>query len=488
MANLKCIGLTVLILATLSSSLVLAANPLDAVVKNALHQYQPIENSGFAIAVIKDGKVIFKNAYGYRDREKKLAVTTKTLFALGSSTKSFTSMALKIAEARGLIDFNQPVKKYVPELAFSDATITDQATLVDLLAHRTGLPRHDALWYLSGFNRYELIKRISCLPFQKKPTGGFRHSYVYNNLLVTAAGVALERVSGKTWEEFVQDNILNPIGMRDSGFAAPDFSKDFAQPYLLDQRIPYKDYTNIAPAAALISNVDDLSLWVLTQLAHGVSPSGATLLSRAQMDSMYLPANKTSETENAGLGWFIDQFAGTSLIVHQGDSDGYHAYVSFIPSKNLGLVAISNQHINDFPDKVAEQVYRYLMKDSPQLADEGKKSSKAPLFGSQKLEDRPTGLADQPSDQGNKTAQNFENSGYGVITLTNESGKDYLSYGPNKWRIWRIPFLGYLFYIDAYAKRTWVPFYFPDGARGFSLPLEPTTESIYFKLQPTRPI
>ncbi|HVK60389.1 MAG TPA: serine hydrolase, partial [Bdellovibrionales bacterium] len=142
----------------LAPAMVFAQTPesLDSVISAALKSTQPSANSGLSIAIVKDGKVIFAKGYGYRDREKHLPVTSKTLFAIGSTSKAFTSFALKMAESRGLVEFNSPVKNIFPEFALMNKRATEEANLIDLLSHRIGLPRHDALWYLSDIKREEI--------------------------------------------------------------------------------------------------------------------------------------------------------------------------------------------------------------------------------------------------------------------------------------------------------------------------------------------
>ena len=125
---------------------------------------------GVAVAVVKDGQVIHAKGYGYRDLEKKLPVTTQTVFAIGSITKSFTVTALGMLADEGKLDWDRPVREYLPEFRLYDAAASERMTPRDLVTHRSGLPRHDALWYNSGFSRREMVERLRYL----EPSKDFR--------------------------------------------------------------------------------------------------------------------------------------------------------------------------------------------------------------------------------------------------------------------------------------------------------------------------
>src|SRR5262249_27079148 len=118
---------------------------------------------GLALAVVQDGKVIYIKGYGYRDVANKLPVTPNTLFAIGSITKSFTSLTFSMLNDEGKVDWDKPVREYLPEFTLYDEVATQRATPRDLFSHRTGLPRHDLVWYGSGFSRADLFHRLRYL-------------------------------------------------------------------------------------------------------------------------------------------------------------------------------------------------------------------------------------------------------------------------------------------------------------------------------------
>src|SRR5271154_702119 len=117
--------------------------------------------AGFAVAVVEKNKVIYTNGYGYRDYENKVPVTPNTLFAIGSCTKAFTASLLGMLRQDGKVEYDKPVRNYLPELKFFNNEMNDKITLRDMMCHRTGLPRHDLSWYLfSTQSRDSLIQRI----------------------------------------------------------------------------------------------------------------------------------------------------------------------------------------------------------------------------------------------------------------------------------------------------------------------------------------
>src|SRR5918911_376082 len=158
---------------------------------------------GAAVAVVKDGAVIFCQGFGLRDVGRRLEVTPHTLFPIASCTKAFTTLGLAILVDEGKLDWDAPVRRYVPTFALHDPVATERMTPRDLVTHRSGLPRHDLLWYGTAYTRHEIFNRLRYL----EPSKDFRAIWQYQNLMYMAAGVVVEHISGCTWEEFVQQRI-----------------------------------------------------------------------------------------------------------------------------------------------------------------------------------------------------------------------------------------------------------------------------------------
>ncbi len=168
-------------------------NGLDAELEKLLSAwYAP----GFAIAIVEKDKVIYSKGFGFRDYDKKLPVTPNTLFAIGSSSKAFTSGVLGILREANKLSFDDSPIKYVPELRFHNAGMNDLITIKDIMTHRTGLPRHDYSWYLfPTHSRDSLMQRIE----HQQPFAGVREKWYYNNFMFLTQGVIAERITGKSW-------------------------------------------------------------------------------------------------------------------------------------------------------------------------------------------------------------------------------------------------------------------------------------------------
>ncbi|MGH9800472.1 MAG: serine hydrolase domain-containing protein, partial [Blastocatellia bacterium] len=159
---------------------------------------------GLSLAIVKDGKIVYAKGYGYRDVVKKLPVTPDTLFAIGSNSKSFTAAALGILADEGKLDWDKPVREYMPDFRLYDEYATANLRVRDLVSHQSGLPRHDLLWYGSPLSRKELFDHLRYL----EPNRKLHEKYQYNNLMFMTAGFLVERLSGQTWEEFVSKRIF----------------------------------------------------------------------------------------------------------------------------------------------------------------------------------------------------------------------------------------------------------------------------------------
>lgn len=314
---------------------------LDAFVKT----YQPVENTGIAVGIVKDGELVFFKGYGYRDREKKLPVTEHTVFAIGSITKMFVATSLAMLQDEGKVSFDQPVKLYLPEFGLESPAVAEQANLYDLLSHQTGLPRHDILAIFSPFNTLELISKLPYLEMNKAEGMGFRSGKMqYNNLMFMVAGHLVRKLSGTSWYEFVRERIAGPIGMRETSYSIDGFdTADAALPYRKDDRIPYYSIGGAAAAGSMNSTVADMAKWIAFHLADGQG-----LMRRGSLAKMYEKRSDGSVPEQGidlgyGLGMMLGLVDGKTVVYHGGNINGFSAHASFMPDTGVGLVVLVNQ-------------------------------------------------------------------------------------------------------------------------------------------------
>jgi CubicO group peptidase (beta-lactamase class C family) len=306
---------------------------------------------GMAVGVVKDSEVIYMQGFGYRDVEKQLPVTPRTLFAIGSSTKAFTAMAVGMLVDYAKLDLDMPLIEYMPDFRLYDDYATLHATPRDILCYRTGIPSYDALWILSSGSRDEFYHRLRYL----EPNAGFREVFQYNNLMYMVAGVLIGRLSGGSWESFIDERIFKPLGMEHSNFSVINSQKanDFAQPYMTFSgepvKVPFRNIDATGPGGSINSNVKDMTQWVLLHLNKGKS-GDVQLVSDANLAQTHLPNivikcplyEKMTQFSVYGQGWGISNYRGYSLIEHGGNIDGFSALVSFMPEEKIGIVVLSN--------------------------------------------------------------------------------------------------------------------------------------------------
>jgi len=162
---------------------------------------------GFSVAVVQGNKVVYSKGFGYKDLENKIKVDENTLFPIGSTSKAFTTALLGIMEdEKGLIFTDSP-RKYLPELEFYNNDLNNNITLLDMVSHRTGLPRHDLSWYLFPTeNKDSLLARVK----YHKPFTEIRKQWYYNNFMYLAQGLITEHLTGKSWEENIRERFFEP--------------------------------------------------------------------------------------------------------------------------------------------------------------------------------------------------------------------------------------------------------------------------------------
>ena len=177
---------------------------LDEYIADLLTEW---EVPGLAIAVVRDGEVIHLKGYGYRDPENHLPVTTKTLFPIGSITKSFLAVTYGILVDDGRLDWDTPVREYLPDFRLYDPVATARITPRDLMSHRTGLPGHKFFMYFSGFTQEEMFERLRYLA----PIADLRTTFQYSNLMFMIAGYMVRPLTGMTWEEFTRERQVQPV-------------------------------------------------------------------------------------------------------------------------------------------------------------------------------------------------------------------------------------------------------------------------------------
>ncbi len=391
---------------------------------------------GLGISIVKDGKVIFSKGFGFRDVKKGLKVTPKTLFAIGSCSKAFTAATMGILVDEGKLDWDKPVREYLPSFKLKDPFATEGMTPRDLVCHRSGLPRHDLMWYGSSATRKELFDRLQYLEASKD----FRTTFQYQNLMFMTAGYMVGRIAGTTWEKFVQDRIFGPLGMNDSNFSVEDSKKapDFALPYMEKDdkviEIPFRNIDTVGPAGSINSNVIDMADWLLLNLNKGkfgekqiISEESLREIHSPQMISSKSYKYDESFYSTYGMGWGITAYRGHLMVSHGGGIDGFTASVNFMPRDNIGMVIFTNMSGTPLPSIVAYNAYDRLLgldqipwnkriKDQRDKAKEEAEKAK-------KEKDKDRKLNTKPSHPLEDYAGDYEHPGYGVLAIKKEGDR-----------------------------------------------------------------
>ncbi|HXI92716.1 MAG TPA: serine hydrolase [Blastocatellia bacterium] len=403
MKGKKTIWLATLLLLVLSSSQFgyaqeAPSKDFDDYVNKALKDW---DVPGLAIAIVKNDQIVFAKGYGVRKLGDTSAVDEKTLFAIGSSSKAFTSASIAMLVDDGKLKLDDPATKYLPGFQLFDPYVTRELTVRDLLCHRSGLERGDFLWYGTSYSRDEIVRRVRYL----KPTWSLRSMFGYQNIMYLAAGQIVAGVSGKTWDDFIRDRIFKPLGMTSSSTSINDLKNadDVATPHAKIEGkveiIPWRNIDNIAPAGSINSNVVDMAQWVRLQLGEGVykgqrliSSGGAKEMHTAQtvirMDPPWTLFYSDAHFLNYGLGWFLHDHRGRKVVEHGGNIDGMSALVAMIPEEKLGLVILTNLNGTPLTSAIANRVYDLylgvpprdysadLLKNYNALLEQGKQAQK----------------------------------------------------------------------------------------------------------------
>ena len=303
---------------------------------------------GVAVAIVKDDQVVLLKGYGTKESGKTGSVTADTRFAIGSATKAFTTAAMAMLADDGKLDWDDPVRKHVESFHLADPLADGLVTLRDLICHRTGLARHDELWYNSPWSREEIIRRISAVPIDKP----FRSAWQYQNMMFLVAGMASAHASGASWDELIRQRIFNPLSMTNSDTSASVAEKaaDRAMPHTKSvegkvSAIKWRNIDDIGPAGSINSSARDMAAWVRFQLNRGVV-AGKHLISEKNFSEMQTP-QMAMRPEDAGrnwnplavqhsyaLGWFLGEYRGYRLVNHGGAIDGFRTNVTLVPSRS----------------------------------------------------------------------------------------------------------------------------------------------------------
>ncbi|MEZ4416531.1 MAG: serine hydrolase [Gemmatimonadota bacterium] len=327
----------------------------DAYVRKAVSDW---DVPGLAVAVVKDGQLMFARGYGVQQLGRAGAVDEHTRFAIGSTTKAMTAAALAMLVEEGKLDWNDPVIDHLPWFRLQDPWVTREIRVIDLLTHNAGLGNADFLWYEQDATTRDLLERLRYL----EPAYSMRSGFIYQNLMYATAGEVIAAASGVPWARFIQTRILEPLGMRDTRttLAETEGQPNVAGPhYRLDgtvERIENASVDPVAAAGSIWSSVHDMSVWLRFLLAGGVAADGRRLLEPSTVEWLFTPHSlvepedfyPTQELTHPhwttyGLGWFQADYEGRKVDFHTGSIDGMVAIAGLLRDEGVGVYVLANR-------------------------------------------------------------------------------------------------------------------------------------------------
>lgn len=368
--------------ATLTVSLLLAA-PLgaqarprdpfagfDAYATQAMAEWKV---PGMAIAVVRGDSILLARGYGVRTLGDTARVDARTMFAIGSASKAFTGAALSMLVDDGTMSYDAPVTDHLPGFQMYDPWVTREIRVRDLLLHRSGLERGEALWYGTARSREEVVRAVRHLA----PTTSFRSRFQYQNLMYITAGEVIHAVAGASWDDVIRQRILAPLGMHETSTTVralvgrPNVASPHADLGEGVRPIPWRNIDNAAAAGSINSNVLEMSRWISLWLGRG-KLDGKRILSEAMANESIAQHTVVDDPEfharlmaprylGYGYGWFVSEHQGRRLISHGGNIDGMAALVSFMPDDSIGIVILTNLNQSDLTIPLSANLYDRLL-------------------------------------------------------------------------------------------------------------------------------
>jgi CubicO group peptidase (beta-lactamase class C family) len=422
---------------------ILAFSQTDKRLKGIEKQFNSVlettKAAGFAVAIVEGDKIIYAKGFGYSDYENKVPVNANTLFAIGSSTKAFTSALLGLLREDKKLSFDDNPRKHVPELEFYNNDLNNNLIIKDLMRHSTGIPRHDGAWYyFPTHNKDSLLARLK----YQEPFTGIRQQWYYNNFGFLAQGVITEKITGKSWEKNIEEHFFKPLGMNRSNTMIEGMKSgsNAAFGYTLDadrtiEKTDYYDIAGMSPAGSINSSVNDMSKWLITWINDGkykdeqIIPENyiKEAMSSQMVVAAGLPSKELPDAQfaNYGYGWFLHSYKGHYMVEHGGNIDGFSASVALYPSDSLGIVVLANQNGSAAPRLIRNIAADHMLKaDKTEWAKKHKEKTEKTLKAQVEAKEN-TELSNVKNTKPSHTMLDYtgayEHKGYGKFDIIAEN-------------------------------------------------------------------
>jgi len=330
---------------------------LDRYVGTVLSEW---EIPGIAIAVVRNDSTLVAKGYGVRQLGEPERVDGSTRFDVASLTKSFTATAAAILVDRGVLRWDDPVRRYLPDLLLPNDSLTARATIRDFLSHRTGIEPVNMMWVPTAVDRDEVLRRMRYVG----TVAPFRDRMVYSNIGYLVAGAAAATAAGTTFETLLSDLVIRPLRLSSTTWtyeqaagvsnAAASHATIEGRQQVIPRSLQRQPIASVAPATAVQSSAADLARWMRLHLNNGVL-DGRRYVCDSSMRAMHSVQVRISTTPamraarlvqdtviGYGLGWQIMDYRGHRVLWHTGNGTGQVAYMALFPDDRLGIAVMVN--------------------------------------------------------------------------------------------------------------------------------------------------
>lgn len=309
---------------------------------------------GAAIAVVVNGRLIYRGGLGFADTKKNAPVQPNTLFAAGSCTKAMTGFAAAQLASEARFDWDDRVTHHLPNFRMSDQYVTRNVRLRDMFTHTTGLGRHDQLWLRGNLRRDQILAKLPHLEL----SCGLRERYEYNNIMFTLAGLAVARAGETDWDQLIRTRVFKVLSMNASLTTYDQFVKSPNRSIGYDpggtRVLPHRRIDVVGPAGSVTSTIEDMSHWLLALVNEGRF-GGKQVIDAESLKYITSPQATIVATDRVfyGIGWEVVTEQDRKVFQHGGGIDGQNCYVKVLPDDRFGIVIFAN-HQSDFDDQLAK--------------------------------------------------------------------------------------------------------------------------------------
>ncbi|TFG95893.1 serine hydrolase [Candidatus Thorarchaeota archaeon] len=460
---------------------------------------------GISCVALKDNEIIYSHAVGLRDIGKNLPMTPHTIQPIGSCSKSFTSTAVAMLVEDGKLDWDTPVHKMFPKFELKDPTASAKTTLVDMLSHRTGLPRHDAVWMDGEFTYDQIFDYLPHLDFSRD----FRTTFQYNNLMYIAAAAIVEEISGVNFRKFVSKRIFKPLKINANMFLQDMLKdKDHTKGYLYlnaersevkYDAIAHAEDIAVTGAGTINAGTADIAEWLKFHLNIG-TVDGKQLLSPENIKRTHtpvviggysrldewVPGQKWIKQSAYALGWHTEIYRGFTRVSHSGHTEGSSTKIYFLPGEGIGVGVMVNEYGNPLTDVIGKIILDKLLKLEPVDWSKIIKPSYdefLKVIQQTKEKEADLRIADtKPAHLVENYCGNYHNPGYGTFAIISEEGELRAMLGSLKFRLTHYHYDTFQYHYDRQDFRDTLTFYTESSGdiESFTIRLEMQVPPIRF--------